>query len=104
MIFLKTKKNNIHWEKILGYNANDLIKRLTSLFKEGMNLNNYGRGGWHIDHIIPLKFKNPDGSYYFNQIELSDINSETFKKAWGLLNLQPLWESENCSKCNKYIG
>ena len=55
-----------------------------------MTWENYGRNGWHVDHIIPLVVHNyttPD-----------DID---FKKCWSLKNLQPLWEKENIAKHDK---
>lgn len=84
-----SKANN--YLKIVGYTIEDLQKHLENLFKDNMSWENYGRGGWHIDHIKPLV--------------LFDLTKECeFKEAWGLNNLQPLWESENCSKGSLYEG
>lgn len=72
---------------ILGYTLDDLVDHLERQFVGDMTWENYGRGGWHIDHIIPLasfRFETPDDA--------------EFKLAWALSNLQPLTESENCSK------
>jgi len=57
-----------------------------------MTWDNYGRNGWHIDHIIPISF-----------FEFKSVNDTEFKYCWNLNNLQPLWESENISKGNKLI-
>lgn len=76
---------------MVGYTVQDLKEHLESKFREGMSWDNYGRGGWHIDHIRPL------ASFDLTQ-ELE------FIRAWGLYNLQPLWESENCSKGSLYNG
>jgi 5-methylcytosine-specific restriction endonuclease McrA len=56
-------------------------------FKGGMNWNNYGRGGWVLDHKIPKSLFNIKG-----------IKSKGFKKCWALENLQPMWEKDNRSK------
>lgn len=71
----------------LGYTPDDLRSHLEARFIDGMSWGNYGRGGWHIDHIIPL------ASFSFTTMYCED-----FKSAFSLGNLQPLWESENCSK------
>jgi hypothetical protein len=66
-------------------------EHLSSLFKDGMTWDNYGRSGWHIDHIRPL-----------SSFDLS--NKEELIEAFSLKNLQPLWGSENCSKGSLYNG
>lgn len=88
----------------LKYSIKELKKHLESQFTEGMSWENYGINGWHIDHIIPVKYVKKDGTYYWDQEALTDPSTETFHKVWGLDNLQPLWESENCAKCNRRIG
>jgi len=83
------KKNNSI--KILGYTINDLRLHLESMFTDGMTWDNYGRKGWHIDHIKPLA--------------MFDLSTEDgIKEAWSLSNLQPLWESDNLSKNSIYMG
>jgi hypothetical protein len=77
--------------KILGYNSIDLVKHLESKFVDGMNWDNYGRGGWHIDHIRPLaSFDKNDNDWII--------------EAFSLNNLQPLYEYDNCSKGSLYNG
>jgi len=86
---LKGNKNGRHWEKIVGYDTMQLKKHLEAQFKKGMTWDNYGRNGWHVDHIIPLSIFNIKG-----------IKSKGFKKCWALENLQPLWEKDNAKKKN----
>lgn len=85
----------------LPYTMEELVTDMRSKFKDNMSFDNYGK--WHVDHIIPLKAKNKDGSYYWNQEELADPTSQIFKKAWNLDNLQPLWASENHKKKDKIL-
>lgn len=75
---------------LLGYSPAELMEHLERLFSPGMTWNNYGRGGWHVDHKIPLSlfnFETPD--------------HQDFKRAWALSNLQPMWEPDNISKGNR---
>lgn len=90
---LKGNKSGNHWENLVGYTLKKLISHLEKKFQNGMTWNNYGKGGWHIDHIIPKS--------HFN---ITDENCDDFKKCWAIKNLQPLWEHENCSKGNKFVG
>jgi len=89
---LKSGKNGRHWENLIGYNLKDLMAHLKSLFKKDMSWENYGKGGWEIDH------KKPISSFNFNSYE-----DEEFKQCWALDNLQPLWASDNRSKGNRII-
>lgn len=78
-----------HWEKILGYTRDDLMRHLEKQFKPGMSWEN--RKEWHIDHIKPVflfKFKS--------------VDDPEFKECWALSNLQPLWAQENRIKSKKY--
>lgn len=84
---LKGAKNGQHWETLVGYNLNDLIRHLESLFQDGMCWSNYGKNGWHINHIIPVSF-----------FQFKDFNDVEFKMCWRLENLQPLWRFDNQSK------
>ena len=73
---------------LLGCSIEDFKKYLESKFKKGMNWNNYGRGGWHIDHIKPCA-----------SFDLSKEKEQ--RKCFFYLNLQPLWELENLKKGSK---
>ena len=87
---LKGKKAGRHWEDLVGYTLQDLMKRLEDLFDENMNWENQG-SYWEIDHIKPkslFEYKSPKDS--------------EFKKCWALSNLQPLEKNENRRKYNCY--
>ena len=87
-----SSKNGCHWETIVGYTVDKLKQHLESLFTEGMDWGNYGHGKdkWCIDHKRPIASFNYDNP-----------NHKDFKKCWALKNLQPMWCSENFSKCAK---
>lgn len=90
---LVSKRPNAHWENFMPFTLIELIKHLEKQFKPGMNWDNYGKGGWELDHIVPLS--------WFNYKCVQDAE---FLSAWNLSNLQPLWCFENQSKSNKYVG
>jgi hypothetical protein len=71
--------------KDLGCSVDELKKYLESKFQPGMTWENYGKFGWHVDHVMPLC-----------TFTLSD--REQFLKACHYTNLQPLWWYENLSK------
>lgn len=76
--------------ELLGYTVQDLKNHLESLFTEGMNWDNYGKYGWHIDHIIPR-----------SKLIYDSENHPNFKICWSLNNLQPLWRTDNLKKGNR---
>lgn len=74
--------------ELLGCEVDYFIKYMESLFTAGMTWDNYGKYGWHIDHIIPcasFDLTNPDQQ----------------KACFHYTNLQPLWEFDNLSKSDK---
>jgi len=74
--------------KDLGCSMVDFKSYLESKFLPNMSWDNYGRKGWHMDHIVPL-------SHY----DLSDPNQ--LKKACHYTNIQPMWWRDNLSKGSK---
>jgi hypothetical protein len=80
-------KNTI---ELLGCSLSQFLTYIENKFKHGMNWSNYGKNGWHIDHIIPC-----------SSFDLTD--NEQQKKCFHYTNLQPLWEKENLSKGNKIL-
>ena len=87
---LRGTKSGRRWEEIVGYDRNQLKHHLESKFLSGMNWDNYGKGGWEVDHIIPKSL--------FNYKDAEDAD---FKRCWALNNLQPMWASDNRSKHNR---
>jgi hypothetical protein len=75
----KKPTNTFKW---VGCSPEELKAHIESLFLEGMTWDNYGRHGWHVDHIRPVSSFKPE--------EWEQINHYT--------NLQPLWAKDNLSK------
>lgn len=87
-------KNNIKTDTtitLIGCSIDILRKHIESNFKFGMMWSNYGRNGWHIDHIIPCA-----------SFDLSKPEEQT--KCFHYTNLQPLWWRENIIKGDKIIS
>lgn len=89
---LGKRKRKRHWESIVGYTLQDLKEHLEKQFLPGMSWDNYGRKGWNIDHIIPIRF-----------FRYNDMRDVEFRYCWSLDNLQPLWEKDNLEKGDKVI-
>jgi len=87
---VKDNKNGKHWEDILGYTTNDLIRHLKLTIPKGYKWKDFLEGKLHIDHIIPIK------AFNYNSIEHTD-----FKRCWELKNLRLLPASENHKKRDK---
>lgn len=87
---IRNEKANRHWESLVGYTINDLMRHLESQFQQGMCWDNCGK--WHLDHRRPIS------SFHF----ISPDN-EQFKQCWSLNNLQPLWAVDNLSKGSKIL-
>lgn len=79
-------KNNKTFD-IVGCSPQDLILHLENQFKDGMNWDNYGFYGWHIDHKIPLS---------------SSFTKEDLFKLCHYTNLQPLWAIDNLKKGSSF--
>jgi len=80
--------------ELLGCSIQELRLWLESWFLEpenkGMNWENYGKDGWHIDHILPC-----------SAFELQ--YSEEQEVCFHYTNLQPLWWNENLAKSDKIL-
>lgn len=77
--------------ELIGCTRDELMAHLEKGFTYGMCWDNYGRSGWHIDHILPLA-SFPD---------LTDPVQQ--RRAFHYTNLQPLWALENMSKGKKIL-
>jgi hypothetical protein len=85
---LKANKKSKRTLELLGCSIEFLKNHLESKFTEGMTWDNYGVGGWEVDHITPCA-----------SFDLSDPNQQT--QCFHYTNLQPLWAIENRSKGKK---
>lgn len=75
-------------ERLLGYSMAELKQHLERQFTHGMTWDNYGKNGWHIDHVLPKRF--------------FELNKEDeLIKFWSLPNLRPLRASDNIRKHEK---
>ena len=70
---------------LIGCTHEHLRAHISSQFKNGMSWENYGRAGWHVDHIKPCA-----------SFDLSDPDQQ--KLCFHFSNLQPLWAVDNLSK------
>ena len=87
---LKGNKNGWHWEDLVGYTLEDLIKQLKKTMPKGYTWQDLLEGRLHIDHKIPKSAFNYDSPKH------SD-----FERCWALKNLQLLPAEENKVKGNK---
>lgn len=76
--------------EMLGCSVEDLKTKLEAQFQSGMSWDNYGRTGWHIDHIRPCA-----------SFDLSDPMQQA--ECFHYTNLQPLWALDNMKKGSTYL-
>jgi hypothetical protein len=81
-----SKKNKTF--EYVGCSPQKLKLFLENKFLDGMSWENYGKFGWHIDHIIPLS---------------SAKNDKDLIKLFHFSNLQPLWWEDNLKKGSKIL-
>lgn len=74
--------------ELLGCSIEQLKEHLQKQFKKGMNWENYGYYGWHVDHIKPC-------------CTFDLTKPEEQHKCFHYTNLQPLWAKENQQKGDK---
>lgn len=88
------RKNKIYKDAstmdLVGCTLTEVMQHLEQQFTEGMNWDNYGVDGWHVDHIVPCAM-----------FDLTDIEQQ--KICFHYTNLQPLWAYDNISKGAKLI-
>lgn len=78
-------KKTLSTLKLLGCTPADFVKHLEKQFQSGMTLDNYGKRGWEIDHIIPCA--------HFDLMK-----EEEQRVCFHYSNLRPMWKKENQSK------
>lgn len=78
---------NCHTFEMIGLSPQETKNYIENKFTKGMTWGNYGKGGWDIDHIIPLS---------------SAKTKEEMIKLCHYTNLQPMWHIENIKKGNKF--
>lgn len=88
---IKGKPKNGSAVRDLGCSIAELKEYLEGKFGDGMSWDNWGRNGWHIDHIRPL-----------SSFDLTD--PDQLKEACHYTNLQPLWAKDNLQKHNKVLA
>ena len=82
-----------HWENLVGYTLEDLIKHLKKTMPKGYTWQDYLKGKLHIDHKIPIR------AFVFNKPD-----DEEFKQCWSLDNLRLLPAKNNESKGDKILN
>lgn len=76
---------------LLGCSIGELIAHLERHFEPGMAWSNWGRSGWHIDHIEPL-----------SGFDLDDVSQ--LAVACHFSNLRPMWGVENLRKGGRKLA
>jgi hypothetical protein len=71
--------------RLVGCTPAALVVHLESQFEQGMSWANFGRGGWHVDHIYPV-----------GRADLTD--QAQLLAAFNWQNCRPAWESDNLRK------
>jgi len=71
--------------KLIGCSPEEFKIHIEKQFQSNMTWNNYGRDGWHIDHIIPC--------YKFDLTK-----PEEQRKCFHYSNQRPLWAKDNLSR------
>jgi hypothetical protein len=92
---LKTNKSKKSIE-YLGCDIQTFKEHIEKSFKENMSWDNYGFGDdkWNVDHICPIMYSE-DG----NPPSIEEVCERLH-----YLNTQAMWQLENISKGNRYIG
>lgn len=85
---LKGRNKSKSTMELIGCSKEFLVNYIEKQFTTGMNWDNYGRRGWHVDHI--------------KQCVLFDMTkSEDQHKCFHYTNLRPLWAEDNLRRPRK---
>jgi hypothetical protein len=76
---------------LTGCTVAELRQHLEAQFTDGMSWDNYGRDGWHVDHVRPCA-----------SFDLNDPEQQ--RQCFHYTNLQPLWAADNIRKGAKWDG
>lgn len=85
----KKFKKTLTCDSILGCSLNEFKTYILNKCPEGTTLKNFGRCGYHIDHIIPIS---------------TATCEEDVIKLCHYTNLQPLWYIDNIKKRNNIVN
>ena len=77
--------------ELVGCSVQELCNHLEALFEPGMTWDNWGRHGWHVDHIRPCA-----------SFDLTDLEQQ--KQCFHYTNLQPMWAKDNREKWATWDG
>lgn len=72
-------------KKLLGCDIAFLMGYLEARFLKGMTWENYGRTGWHVDHVIPCA-----------EFDLTEPDQQ--RQCFHYSNLKPMWSVDNIRK------
>jgi hypothetical protein len=78
-------------QNLIGCPSDELRQHLETQFTTGMTWENYGKHGWHVDHIRPCA-----------SFDLADPEQQ--QQCFHYTNLQPLWAVDNIRKGAKWNG
>lgn len=87
-IALKKRQKTAKTLELLGCPIEQFKSYLESKFLPDMSWKNYGKTGWHIDHIKPCC-----------SFDLTDPQQQ--RECFHYTNMQPLWAKDNYSKGSK---
>lgn len=86
-------------ERHKAYQQTERYKKGRREYNKAMTWENYGRienvRCWHLDHKVPA---------FYKENEDDEITMNIIIKRSHYTNFQPMWEDENISKGNKYMG
>jgi hypothetical protein len=90
-LILGGARKSRHTMELVGCSIKDLINHIESQFDNKMTWKNYGKYGWHIDHIKPC-------------VAFDLTKPEEQNKCFNYKNLQPMWGTDNRKKNSFYNG
>ncbi len=77
--------------KLLGCSLDDFRIYIESRWEIGMTWENYGKHGWHFDHIMPCAI-----------FDLSKPDHQ--KRCFHFSNIQPMWANDNWCKHDTVVS